>query len=174
MGMTIIIALVTFVVGGLLVWFVMRVLMKSRYDAVIREAEKESEVMKQKKLLEVKEKFLHLKADLEKQVSARNSKIQSVEAKLKQRELNLNQRQEDLQRKNSEVDAVKENLAAQLELVDKKKQDLEKLHQREIEHLETLSGLSAEEAELLKLFRAAPEALQDAALRVLEANQRKE
>ena len=136
----------TFVVGGLLVWFVMRVLMKSRYDAVIREAEKESEVMKQKKLLEVKEKFLHLKADLEKQVSARNSKIQSVEAKLKQRELNLNQRQEDLQRKNSEVDAVKENLAAQLELVDKKKQDLEKLHQREIEHLETLSGLSAEEA----------------------------
>ena len=131
MGMTIIIALVTFVVGGLLVWFVMRVLMKSRYDAVIREAEKESEVMKQKKLLEVKEKFLHLKADLEKQVSARNSKIQSVEAKLKQRELNLNQRQEDLQRKNSEVDAVKENLAAQLELVDKKKQDLEKLHQRE-------------------------------------------
>ena len=137
MGMTIIIALVTFVVGGLLVWFVMRVLMKSRYDAVIREAEKESEVMKQKKLLEVKEKFLHLKADLEKQVSARNSKIQSVEAKLKQRELNLNQRQEDLQR---------ENLAAQLELVDKKKQDLEKLHQREIEHLETLSGLSAEEA----------------------------
>ena len=53
MGMTIIIALVTFVVGGLLVWFVMRVLMKSRYDAVIREAEKESEVMKQKKLLEV-------------------------------------------------------------------------------------------------------------------------
>ena len=54
MGMTIIIALVTFVVGGLLVWFVMRVLMKSRYDAVIREAEKESEVMKQKKLLEVK------------------------------------------------------------------------------------------------------------------------
>ena len=146
MGMTIIIALVTFVVGGLRVWFVMRVLMKSRYDAVIREAEKESEVMKQKKLLEVKEKFLHLKADLEKQVSARNSKIQSVEAKLKQRELNLNQRQEDLQRKNSEVDAVKENLAAQLELVDKKKQDLEKLHQREIEHLETLSGLSAEEA----------------------------
>ena len=52
MGMTIIIALVTFVVGGLLVWFVMRVLMKSRYDAVIREAEKESEVMKQKKLLD--------------------------------------------------------------------------------------------------------------------------
>ena len=70
-------------------WFVMKVLLKSRYEAVIREAEKESEVMKQKKLLEVKEKFLHLKSDLEKQVSVRNSKIQSVEAKLKQREMTL-------------------------------------------------------------------------------------
>ena len=50
MGMTIIIALVTFVVGGLLVWFVMRVLMKSRYDVVIREAEKESEVMKKREV----------------------------------------------------------------------------------------------------------------------------
>ena len=142
----IIIPLVSFVIGGLLAWFVMRVLLKSKYDNIIREAEKESEVIKQKKLLEVKEKFLHLKADLEKQVSARNSKIQSVEAKLKQRELNLNQRQEDLQRKNNEAEAVKENLTAQLELVEKKKQELEKLHLREVEHLETLSGLSAEEA----------------------------
>ena len=127
-------------------WFVMRVLMKSRYDAVIREAEKESEVMKQKKLLEVKEKFLHLKADLEKQVSQRNAKIQSVETKLKQRELTMNQRQEELQRRNNEVEAVKENLSSQLELVEKKKQDLDKLHQKAVEHLEAISGLSAEEA----------------------------
>ena len=65
---------------------------------------------------------------------------------MKQRELTLNQRQEDLQRKNCEIDAVKENLATQLELVDRRKQDLEKLHQREIEQLEALSGLSADEA----------------------------
>ena len=120
--------------------------LKSKYDNILKEAEAEAEVIKKNKLLEVKEKFLNKKADLEKEVAIRNQKIQQAENKLKQRELNLNQRQEDLQRKNSEVDAVKENLAAQLELVDKKKQDLEKLHQREIEHLETLSGLSAEEA----------------------------
>ena len=102
--------------------------------------------MKQKKLLEVKEKFLHLKADLEKQVSARNSKIQSVEAKLKQRELVLNQRQEEIQRKKSEAEAVKENLEAQLVIIDKKKDELDKLQQQEIEKLETISGLSADEA----------------------------
>ena len=139
-------SIVALLIGGLLTWLSMRFLLKSRYDSVLREAEKEAEVIKKNKLLEVKEKFLHLKADLEKQVSARNAKIQSAEGKLKQRELTLNQRQEDLQRKNCEIDAVKENLATQLELVDRRKQDLEKLHQREIEQLEALSGLSADEA----------------------------
>lgn len=146
MAVYIIIPIVTFLVGGLLTWLSMRFLLKSRYDSVLREAEKEAEVIKKNKLLEVKEKFIHLKADLEKQVSARNAKIQSAEAKLKQREMGLAQRQEEIQRKNNEIDAVKENLASQLELVDKKKQDLEKLHQREIEQLEALSGLSADEA----------------------------
>ena len=138
-------SIVALLIGGLLTWLSMRFLLKSRYDSVLREAEKEAEVIKKNKLLEVKEKFLHLKADLEKQVSARNAKIQSAEGKLKQRELTLNQRQEDLQRKNCEIDAVKENLATQLELVDRRKQDLEKLHQREIEQLEALSADEAKE-----------------------------
>ena len=138
MGMYIIIAVVALLVGGLLAWLGMRFLLKSKYEAVLKEAEKEAEVIKKNKMLEVKEKFIHLKADLEKQVSQRNAKIQSVETKLKQREISMNQRQEELQRKNNEVDIVKENLANQLELVEKKKQELDKLHQKEIEHLETI------------------------------------
>jgi ribonuclease Y len=124
----------------------MRFLFKYKYNSVLKEAEKEAEVIKKNKLLEVKEKFLHLKADLEKQVSARNAKIQSIEAKLKQKEQAVNQRHEDLQRKSHEADNVKENLAVQLELVERKKQDLDKLHQKQVEQLEVLSGLSAEEA----------------------------
>ena len=145
-GMNIIIPIVTFLIGGGITWLTLRVLLKSRLESIIKEAEQEAEVIKKNKLLEVKEKFLHLKADLEKQVAQRNAKIQSIESKLKQRELNMNQRQEELQRKNSEVEATRENLTAQLDLIEKKKQDLDKLHQKEVEHLETLSGLSAEEA----------------------------
>lgn len=146
MEMYIIISMVTCLIGGLLTWISMRFLFKSRYDSILKEAEKEAEVIKKNKLLEVKEKFLHLKADLEKQVSARNAKIQQVETKLKQKELTINQKQDDLQRKTSEVEAVKENLNGQLELIDKKKQDLDKLHLKQVEQLETLSGLSANEA----------------------------
>ena len=97
-------------------------------------------------MLEVKEKFLNKKADLEKEVAQRNQKIQQAENKLKQRELVLNQRQEEIQRKKMEAEAVKENLEAQLSIVDKKKEELEHMQRQEIEKLEAISGLSAEEA----------------------------
>ncbi|MDR3194128.1 MAG: ribonuclease Y [Tannerella sp.] len=136
----------TFVAGALLTWFGMVFRGKYRYKALLKEAEKETDVMKKNNMLEVKEKYLHMKSDLEKQASARNAKIQSSEAKLKQRELIFNQRQEELQRKTTEAESVKESLNNQLALIEKKKQDLEKLHQQEIVYLETLSGFSAEEA----------------------------
>ena len=83
---------------------------------------------------------------MEKQANARNAKIQSAEAKLKQREMQLSQQQQDLQKKKSETDAIRANLDTQLEMVEKKKQELEKLHKSEVERLEHLSGISAEEA----------------------------
>ena len=73
-------------------------------------------------------------------------KVQQAENKLKQRELVLNQRQEEIQRKKVEAEAVKENLEAQLVIVDKKKEELEHMQRQEIEKLEAISGLSAEEA----------------------------
>ena len=71
--------------------------LKSKYDIIIKEAQTEAEVIKKNKLLEVKEKFLNKKADLEKEVALRNQKIQQAENKLKQRELMLNQKQEEVQ-----------------------------------------------------------------------------
>ena len=146
MGINIIIGVVGLIIGAVIVWIAGNTVTKSKSRKIIEEAEKDAETIKKNKLLEVKEKFLGLKADLEKQVSAKNSKIQSQEAKLKQRELVLNQKQEELQKKKNEMEAVRENLDIQLELVDKKKQELDKIHKLEIERLEALSGLSAEEA----------------------------
>lgn len=168
MEMYIVITITALLAGALATWFCLRIVLRSRYESVLKEAEKEAEVIKRNKLIEVKEKFLHLKTDLEKQVSARNSKIQSAEAKLKQRELSLNQRQDELQRKNAETDAVKENLAAQLDLVEKKKVELDKLHQKKVEQLETLSGLSAEEAKERLVDSLKDEAKSDAAAYVNE------
>ena len=146
MTVTILVSIACFIIGGFLSYMFFKHGLKSKYDNILKEAEAEAEVIKKNKLLEVKEKFLNKKADLEKEVAIRNQKIQQAENKLKQRELVLNQRQEEIQRKKSEAEAVKENLEAQLVIIDKKKDELDKLQQQEIEKLETISGLSAEEA----------------------------
>ena len=143
---TIVVSIACFIVGGFASYMFFKHGLKSKYDSILKEAETEAEVIKKNKLLEVKEKFLNKKADLEKEVSLRNQKIQQAENKLKQRELVQNQRQEEIQRKKLEAEAVKENLEAQLAIVDKKKEELEHMQRQEIEKLEAISGLSAEEA----------------------------
>ena len=146
-------AAVCFAVGAGLSYVFFRYGLKTKYDNILKEAETEAEVIKKNKLLEVKEKFLNKKADLEKEVALRNQKIQQVENKLKQREMVLNQKQEEVQRKRNEAEAIKENLEAQIAIVeqkkgewDLKKEELDKLQAQEREKLEALSGLSAEEA----------------------------
>ena len=146
MGLTIVTSLIALVIGLIAGYTVFRYVMKSKYNSILKEAETEAEVIKKNKLLEVKEKFLNKKADLEKEVAQRNQRIQQAENKLKQRELVLNQRQEEVQRKRNEAEAIKENLEAQLVVIDKKKEELDKLQSQEREKLEALSGLSAEEA----------------------------
>ena len=150
---TIAIAIVCFIIGAGLSYVFFRYGLKTKYDNIIKDAETEAEVIKKNKLLEVKEKFLNKKADLEKEVAIRNQKIQQAENKLKQREIVLNQKQEEVQRKRNEAEAIKENLEAQIAIVeqkkgewDLKKEELNRLQAQEREKLETISGLSAEEA----------------------------
>ena len=120
--------------------------LKSKRERIINDAHKEAEVIKKNKLLEVKEKFLNKKAELEKEISQRNNKIQQAEHHLKQREVQFNQRNEDLQRRKNELDSFKESLESQKSLVERKQEELDKLHAQELEKLETISGLSSEEA----------------------------
>ena len=103
-------------------------------------------MIKEKKLLEVKEKFLNKKAELEKEVQQRNQHILQSENKLKQREMTLNKRQEEINRTKQELDSHQNRVKNQEALLQRKEEELSKMHQRGIEKLEELSGISAEEA----------------------------
>ena len=143
---TLIAALVALIVGGIVGYSIFRYVIKGKYNEMIDAANKEAEVVKEKKLLEVKEKFLNKKAELEKEVQQRNSRIQQSENKLKQREISLNQRQEDLGRRKMELDQNQQRIDNEKKLLSVKQQDLEKMQKQEQAKLEELSGLSAEEA----------------------------
>ncbi len=154
---TILIPIICFIAGGVVLFLLNKSVLRKKYQQILDEAEDKSkellqkaeedaEVIKKNKLLEVKEKFLNKKADLEKEVSIRNQKIQRVESKLKQREINIKQNQEDLRKKHTEVEAIKSNLENQLVIIEKKQEELDKVKNQKIEILENLSGLSADEA----------------------------
>ena len=146
MVLTIIIAAATLIIGGLCGYLVFRYIIKGKYNEMIALAEKDAEVMKEKKLLEVKDKFLNKKSELEKEVQVRNQHIQQSENKLKQREISLNQRQEELGRRKNDLDNQQVRIDNEKKLLQIKNEELEKMQLQERAKLEELSGLSAEEA----------------------------
>jgi ribonuclease Y len=144
--MEIVLGIAGLLIGALVAWYLTGQMANSRAKKILSDAEKDAEVIKKNKLLEAKEETLQMKAEVEKQANARLAKIQNVENRLKQREMQLNQRHEELNKKNMELDELKVNLDNQHELLEKKKQETEKLYRQSLEKLETISGLSVAEA----------------------------
>lgn len=143
---TIIAVLIALIMGGLIGYAVFRYMITGKCRQIICSAEKEAEVLKEKKLLEVKEMYLNQKSDLENEAQQRNKKIQQNENRLKQRELSLNQRQEELNRKRQEIDQYQVRVDSEKKLLTTRQAELEKMQEQERTKLEELSGLSAEEA----------------------------
>ena len=134
------------ITGGIVGYVVFRYIINGKYNQLMEAAKRDADVIKEKKLLEVKEKFLNKKSELEKEVQQRNQKIQQAENRLKQREISLNQRQEELGRRKEEVEQEQARIQNEKKLLTVKQQDLEKMVEQERVKLEELSGLSAEEA----------------------------
>jgi ribonuclease Y len=142
----IIVSIACLIFGSIAAYLFFRFGMRKKVESIITDAKQEAETIKKNKLLEVKEKFLNKKADLEKEVSLRNHKIQQAENKLKHREMVIGQKQEDVTRKRKEVEAIKKNLESQMTVIQDKQGELDKLQDQQKQELENISGLSAEEA----------------------------
>ena len=140
------IAVAALIIGGLIGYLIFRYVIKGKYNEMLANAEKAAEVLKEKKLLEVKEKFINKKSELEREVQQRNQKIQQTENRLKQREINLNQKQDELGKRNQELDQMHQRIENEKKLLALKEQELSEMQMKEREKLEQLSGLSADEA----------------------------
>ncbi len=127
------------IIGSVIGFVLFRYIIKQKYNQIIKEAQIEAETLKEKKQLELKEKFLNRKAELDKEANQRNQKMQSYENKLKQRELTLNQQHEEVQKKMNDIESQRNNLFKQQEKLDALIVD-----QRS--KLEAISGLTTEEA----------------------------
>ncbi|MEZ5106886.1 MAG: ribonuclease Y, partial [Draconibacterium sp.] len=142
-----------FLGGGALAYVIWNKALTKKKNKIISEAQAEGEVIKKDKILQAKEKFLQLKSDHEKYIQEKNSEIIGMENRMKQKDSVLNQRRDELQRKTKEFETtkreteiIKENLTTQLQRVEHKTEELDKLYRQNLEKLEQISGLSAEEA----------------------------
>ena len=156
------------IVGGFCGFMIFRFIVKGKYNEMINAATKEAEVIKEKKLLEVKEKFINKKAELEKEVQQRNQHFQQSENRLKQREMSLNQRQEELGRRKNDLDNQQTRIDNEKKLLTIKSEELEKMQLQERAKLEELSGLSADEAKARLVESLKDEAKTDAAAYINE------
>ncbi len=155
--MELIITAVISAAGAIGLYIIVRnIILKRRGSEIIKNAEIEGENIKKEKILQAKEKFLQLKSEHEQHINERNAQIQQTENKLKQRELVINQQTADLQKKIKESDSIRENLKTQMEIVNKKSEEYDKLHQESIEKIEAIAGMSAVDAknQLIETMKA--------------------
>lgn len=142
---------ITYVLGGVVVgllggFFVLKAITNKQSAQILEAAEKDGEQIKKDKILQAKEKFVALKSEHENHVNSRNHKIAQIENKLKQKENTLNQKMNDFNKKDKEVQRLQSQLDEKIARNEKREQDLEKQLRRQVEQLEAVAGISADEA----------------------------
>jgi ribonuclease Y len=119
---------------------------KKEKQNLIKEAEVKAEALKQEKILQAKEKFLQLKSEHDKSVHEKNNHISQTENRLKQKDNDLSKKIEEVNRKDKELEAQRQQLSLQTDLYKQRNEDAEKHHRRQVEMLEKVSGMKADEA----------------------------
>jgi ribonuclease Y len=113
---------------------------------IIKEAGLRAETIRKEKELEAKEKFVQMKAEHDRDVLERNRKLGESENRIRQKEQSINQKESNIDKQIKENEAIKENLNRQIEVVNIKRNELEKHQEEHIRRLEKIAGLTAEEA----------------------------
>jgi len=119
---------------------------QTKVKKILKDAENDAEILKKNKLLEAKEKFLQLKSEHDQEVTTKNNTINQRENSLKQKEQSLNQKLENANRKDQELESSRKTLEKQTEAAVKKQEEVEHLKVQHLLQLESIAGLSAEEA----------------------------
>ncbi len=150
MAQTVIAAIITAVVVGLITYFVSQSRFKKnteekigsaeeRARAIIDEAVKTAETKKREALVEVKEESIRTKNELDREIKDRRSEIQRNERRIEQKEANLDKKLEAIERREQSFSAKEEEIR-------RRQAEVAKLNEERIQELERISGLTSEQA----------------------------
>ena len=172
MTLTVITAIISAIVSvsayAIVTTFLTKNSIKKQRAAALKEAEAEGEMIKKEKLLQAKEKFIQLKSEHDRQINERNQRTAQAEQRAKQIENNLLHQQRELENKCRDNDRLKEQLEAQLQIVEHKKEEISQKMKEQNVRLEQISGMSSEEAKNILIENMKAEAKADAATYINE------
>lgn len=125
-------------------------LSKAKNDAntLLQKAKSDGDGIKKSKMLEAKEHFIQKKAQFEEETTDRKAKARERDMQIQQKQTAVNQKMEENARKSKELDKIRENLSSQLELVNIKKEQVDKQHEEMVRGLEKISNMSADDAKV--------------------------
>ena len=166
-------AIIGIFVGGILVWYSLKKRQEKYAFKVVKDAQEESqnilkqakveaENIKKEKIYQAKEKFLELKAEHEKLILAKEKKISETEKRIKDKESLVSNELAQNKKLNEELLQKTEECNYRMSLVDKKQEEVDKLHKSQVKQLEVISGLTAEEAKTQLIDSLKNEAKTDA------------
>ena len=139
-------AIIGLLVGAVAMYAVWNFVLKRTYNRTVEEATRAGEVLKEKKLLEAKDRISRMQSDLDRQANQRNQKIQQNEMRIKQQQQQMQQKQSELDRRIADNDNTRQNLQKQLDLVDQRRKEVDEMKHEGRQLLEQIAGLSAEDA----------------------------
>ena len=119
---------------------------KKEADGIIKDAKSEGEAIKKDKILQAKEKFIELKSEHEKVILSRDKKIAEAEKRTRDKESQVSNELSKNKKLNSQLEDKLKEIDHKEDYLDKKQSELKKLHKSQVQQLEVISGLSAEEA----------------------------
>ena len=169
-----IITIVIAAVAGLIIGFIIakmleksnasQVIKSAKKDAasIIKAANKEGEGIKKDKILQAKEKFLELKSEHEKVILSRDKKMADAEKRTRDKESQVSSELSRNKKINAQLQDKVKDYENRLGILQKKQNEVEKMHRNQIEQLEVISSLSAEDAKAQLLEGLKSEAKTDA------------
>lgn len=119
---------------------------KKEAASILKDANLEAENIKKDKILQAKEKFIELKAEHEEVILARDRKVAEVEKRTRDKESQVSNELAKAKKINDDYEAKTAEYHSKLELLEKKQQEVDRMHKSQLNQLEVISGLSAEDA----------------------------
>ena len=115
-------------------------------EEIISKAKSEGEAIKKNKIFQAKERFLELKSEHEKVISSRNNKMAEAEKRTRDKESQISSELSKNKKLGDQLESAKKDYEIRLGLLDKRQDELDKLHKSQVQQLEVISGISAEDA----------------------------